>query len=451
MTSKLPFLTPLVIFSLIFVNFKATAQESSVSSEAADSLNNKIENVQTEISVLKRLKISGYIQAQWQLADTAGAVTPYSGGAFPIATDNRFGVRRGRIKFAYENELSNFVLQLDATEKGVSLKDAYVAVKDPWAQFVTLTAGVFNRPFGYEITYSSSARETPERARIFQNLFPQERDLGAMITLQPKKGTKYDWLKLDAGLFTGNGINSEFDTKKDFIGHLYFAKANKSETFKYGGGISYYNGGVFQGTKFVYTPGEVIDVTQPGLVDSTASNKNSFAKRQYLGFDAQFSVQSPIGFTTIRAEYITGQQPAGKNTSISTTSLAAGKSVLDFDTYIRKVSGGYIYFIQNIGQTKNQLVLKYDWLDPNTKVSGADIVAKSAAGKNTGLGIADIKFTTLGIGWNYRFNSQVKFTAYYEIVKNEETGLSPVGLNRTLDTSKDLKDNVLTLRVQYKF
>jgi hypothetical protein len=441
MTSKLPILATLVTVALIFANFKGFAQESSVSSEAADTLNSKIENVKSDLELLKRLKVTGYIQAQWQLADTAGAVTPYSGGAFPSATDNRFAVRRGRIKFTYENELSTYVLQIDATEKGVTLKDAYVAVKDPWAQFATLTAGVFNRPFGYEITYSSSARETPERARIFQNLFPQERDLGAMITLQPKKGTKYDWIKLDAGLFTGNGINSEFDTKKDFIGHLYFTKANKAETVKFGGGISYYNGGVFQGTKYVYTPGEVIDVTQPGLVDSTASNKNAFAQRQYLGLDAQVSVQSPIGFTTIRAEYITGQQPGAKAVNASVSS----GTIINYDTYIRKVSGGYIYFIQGIGQTKNH------WLDPNTKVSGSDIVSKSAAGKNTGLGIADIKYTTLGIGWNYRFNSQVKFTAYYEIVKNEKTGLSPVGLNRTLDTSKDLKDNVFTLRVQYKF
>ena len=447
MNSKLPFLAAAIAVILTLSGSALFAQETSVSSEAADSLNNKIENVKSDLELLKRLKITGYIQAQWQLADTAGAVTPYSGGAFPIATDNRFMIRRGRVKFTYENELSTYVLQIDATEKGVSLKDAYVAVKDPWAQFVTLTAGVFNRPFGYEIAYSSSSRETPERARIFQNLFPGERDLGAMLTLQPKKGTRFDWIKLDAGFFTGNGINPEFDSKKDFIGHLSFAKANKSETIKFGGGISYYNGHVFQGTKYVYSPGEAIDVTQPGLVDSTASNKNGFAKRQYMGFDAQLSVHSPIGFTTVRAEYITGQQPSAKATNAS----VSGSTLPNYDTYIRKVSGGYVYFIQNIGQTKNQLVVKYDWLDPNTKVSGADIMSKSSAGKNTALGTADIKFNTIGFGWNYRFNSQVKLMAYYEIVKNETTGLSPVGLNRTLDTSKDLKDNVFTLRVQYKF
>lgn len=451
MISKLPYLATLVTFALMITNYRATAQENPISNEAADTLNNKIETAKSDIDVLKRLKISGYIQAQWQWADTAGAVTPYSGGAFPVATDNRFAVRRGRVKFAYENELSNFVLQIDATEKGLALKDAYVAVKDPWTQFVTLTAGVFNRPFGYEIAYSSSARETPERARITQNLFPGERDLGAMITLQPRKGTKYDWIKFDGGLFAGNGINPEFDTKKDFIGHFSFAKANKNETIKYGAGISYYMGGVFQGTKFIYSPGEVVDVSQPGLVDSTASNKNEFAKRRYLGFDAQVSVQSPIGFTTVRAEYITGTQPGGQKVNTSPSSLSSGKSVLDYDTYIRKVSGGYVYFIQNIGQTKHQFVFKYDWLDPNTKVSGTEIRSKSEAGKNTALGTADIKFNTIGLGWNYRLNSQIKFMAYYEIVKNESTALSPVGLNRTLDTSKDLKDNVFTLRVQYKF
>lgn len=447
MNSKLPFIAILVAMTLTFSSYKVLAQESSVSSEAADTLNGKIENVKSDVELLKRLKVTGYIQAQWQLADTAGAVTPFSGGAFPAASDNRFAVRRGRIKFTYDNELSTFVLQLDATEKGVTLKDAYVAVKDPWAQFATLTAGVFNRPFGYEITYSSSARETPERARIFQTLFPQERDLGAMITLQPKKGTKYDWIKLDAGFFTGNGINPEFDKKKDFIGHLYIAKANKSETIKYGAGVSYYNGGVFQGNKYVYTPGAVLDVTLPGLVDSTASNKNGFAKRQYLGFDGQVSVQSPIGFTSIRAEYLTGTQPGAKSSNVS---LSTGTAP-SYDTYTRNFNGGYIYLIQGIGQTKNQLVVKYDWYDPNTKVKGSDIMSKSAAGKNTGLGVGDIKFTTIGFGWNYRFNSQVKFTAYYEIVKNETTALSAVGTNGTTNTTKDLKDNVLTLRVQYKF
>lgn len=438
---------PIVIMSiLLFISRDLKAQEETLVPQFVDTLNSKIENIKSEVDLLKRLKISGYIQGQYQMADTVGAVTPFSGGAFPKYSDNRFAVRRGRVKFSYENEFSTFVLQLDATEKGVGLKDAYVAIREPWAQFVTLTAGVFNRPFGYEITYSSSSRETPERARAFQTLFPQERDLGAMITLQPKKGSRFEWIKLDAGLFSGNGINSEFDKHKDFIGRLGMAKANRSETMKYGLGVSYYNGGVFQGTKFIYTPGTMSDNTTLGfLVDSTSTNKFEFAKRQYMGVDAQFSLFSAIGLSSIRAEFLTGKQPGGKSSS---SSISTGTAP-DYDTYIREFNGGYVYLIQNIGQTKNQLVVKYDWLDPNTKVSGKDIKAKNTDGKSTALSNADIKYSTLGLGWNYRFNSQVKFTAYYEIVKNEETSIS--GANSTNNYAKDLKDNVLTLRVQYKF
>jgi len=119
MTAKLPLLSGLVFLTFSLMNLNLKAQESSVSSEAADTLNNKIENAKSDVDLLKRLKVTGYMQAQWQLADTAGAITPYSGGAFPIGTDNRFALRRGRVKFTYENELSTFVLQIDATEKGV--------------------------------------------------------------------------------------------------------------------------------------------------------------------------------------------------------------------------------------------------------------------------------------------------------------------------------------------
>jgi hypothetical protein len=265
-----------------------------------------------------------------------------------------------------------------------------------------------------------------------------------MLTLQPKKGTRYDFIKLDLGVITGNGINSGFDSHKDFISHLYMTKANPSQTFRYGLGVSYYNGKVFQGNKYVYDMGTLSDGTNAFIVDSTADNKNGFAKRQYLGFDAQASIQSVIGITTIRAEYLMGKQPGTNSSSTSPNSGTAPTG----DTYNREFQAGYVYFIQNIGNTKNQLVVKYDWYDPNTKVSGDEIKTKEGTAK-TYLTSTDIKYSTLGLGWNYRFNTQVKFSAFYEFVKNETT-LIP-GTNSTNNFTKDLTDNVLTLRVQYKF
>ena len=434
-----------ILTAILFLS-SAYTSEAQVSDVAiiADTLNSKIETVKSDLGLLSRFKVTGYLQAQWQLADTAG-ISSFSGGNFPKNADNRFSVRRGRVKFTYEHELSTYVVQLDATDKGVFLKDAYVAVRDPWIEFATLTAGVFDRPFGYEISYSSSNRETPERSRLFQSLFPGERDLGAKITLQPKKGSRYDFIRLDAGLFAGNGVNPEFDSRKDFIGHLSVAKSNRAENFKFGLGVSYYNGGVFQGTRYVYSAQDLENGTMIFLADSSATNKSGFSRREYLGADLQLSLFSSLGITSLRAEYIIGNQPGSKNSNVSICSGTAP----DYDIYNRKFNGGYLYIIQSVGQSRHQLVVKYDWFDPNTRVSGLDMITKNPEGQTTGLGTADVRFATLGLGWNYRFNSHVKLSAYYEMVKNEMTGIT--GSNSTNDYSRDLKDNVLTLRVQYKF
>jgi hypothetical protein len=106
--------------------------------------------------------------------------------------------------------------------------------------------------------------------------------------------------------------------------------------------------------------------------------------------------------------------------------------------YSRSFNGGYFYFIQNIGNSRFQLVLKYDWYDPNTKIGGTRIGKK---GTNTGLG--DIKFDTFGFGGTYRINSKAKLVLYYDVVMNEKTSTK-------LYTS-DIRDNVFTARYQIRF
>ena len=211
-----------ILLLLLFTGKYLIAQDDADTKikKSADTLNSKIEQLKDEVGFLKKLRISGYIQPQWQIADTNG-ISSFAGGNFPKHSDNRFSVRRGRVKVAYEGEYSQFVIQIDATERGISLKDAYLSLKDPWLQTFTLTGGVFNRPFGFEIAYSSSLRESPERARVNQTLFPNERDLGAMLTIQPRKESRYHFIKLDLGLIAGNAIAPENDSHKDFLAHLH--------------------------------------------------------------------------------------------------------------------------------------------------------------------------------------------------------------------------------------
>ncbi len=423
-----------------------------------DTLSSQINSLKKDLSILKRIKISGYIQPQYQYVDSAG-VASAAGGTFQTGVDNRFMVRRGRVKFQYTGEAnkkgistSQYVIQFDVTEKGVVIKDAYAKITDPWSGWVSLTAGMFNNPFGYEVYYSSSLRESPERGRMSQLLFPNERDLGAMITLQGPKGSNLSWLKLDAGFFNGVGAPSfggdvsDFDSKKDFSGRLSMSRSAKSDKIKYGLGVSYYSGGYRIDSVTVYKNG-VDDNGTKGFVIESKSTENGviliadrgFTKRQYVGIDGQLSVTWAAGTTILKAEYITGDQPGFS----SDTRSPNDKNAITKDIYNRNFNGAYFYFVQGIQKTPLQVVVKYDWYDPNTELEG-DAIGKSMSGSAKTSNATDIRYDTWGVGLLYHFDSNIRITAYYDMVKNE------VSKNLSGFT-RDRKDNVFTLRLQFKF
>jgi hypothetical protein len=82
-------------------------------------------------------------------------------------------------------------------------------------------------------------------------------------------------------------------------------------------------------------------------------------------------------------------------------------------------------------------VLKYDWYDPKTKISGSGL--SNAAGFSK----ADLRFDTVGMGYVFVANESLKFTFYYDLVRNESSALTGF--------QKDVRDDVLTCRVQYSF
>ena len=379
------------------------------------------------ISGFAQVKISGYIQTQYQYGEKEATLKVGGANENPDESFDRFGVRRGRVKFSYEEGLASGIFQLDITEKGVGLKDACLQIKDPFGGTNSLKTGVFDRPFGYEISYSSSLRESPERSTVFQKLFPDERDLGGMLTLKAPKNSPWNILKLEAGLFAGNGIRPEIDSKKDFIGHLSVNK-KIGKNLNLSGGVSYYNGGVYQGSEKIYT----MDGTGFAVNDN-ADNKGKYAKREYVGTDAQFSVTGVAGMTQIRGEYLFGEQPgtASSNDSPKFTALPTN------DTYIRDFNGGYVMLVQDLGKLPLSAVLKYDWYDPNKKVSG-DEIGQNDTSK------ADLSQNTIGFGVLWRATDAIRVQAYYEINSNEKS-------ENVSGYNNDRKDNVFTLRLQYKF
>ena len=440
----------LILIAPLSFSFATFAQETSTT----DTLAKTLESIKSDLEQLKKIKLSGYLQPQFQATDSSGAPS-YAGGAFPSNTDKRFMMRRARIKLVYEGNWSQYVFQIDAVEgNGFSVKDIYAKFTEPWLKTFSLTMGIMNRPFGYEIGMSSSLRESPERGRMSQIIFPNERDMGAMLTIQAPKTSPLNIIKLEAGMFNGSSSAAkEFDYYKDFIGHLTVSKALASEKVKITVGGSYYNGGLgnFKSTNgkvYVYSMGSLANGLKGFVPDSTSNNGTaSVSKREYFGFDAQISIDNPIGLTILRGEFITGNQPGivGSTAAYPNPSgITSPVAPLAANTYTRNFNGAYFYLVQNVWTTKWQVILKYDWFDPNTKVEGTDIGAKDAnTSTGTNLTTSDIKFTTVGLGLAYRWDNNVKITGYYDLVTNENTKL--VGY------TQDLKDNVFTFRVQYKF
>ena len=426
--------------------FPLFAQDSPL-----DTLTSHVAGIRQEFDVLKRLKVNGYIQAQFQVADSMGQPS-FAGGNFPTGVDKRFAIRRGRIKFQYDvpvNEkgisTSQYVLQFDVTEGGVNIKDAYAKFTDPWSGWFSVTSGMQNRPFGFEIVYSSNMRESPERGRMSQIIFRNERDLGAMISVQGPKLSNWNWLKIDGGYFNGVGAPSalatgfDFDKKKDFIGHIAINRSNKSEMIKYGLGASYYDGGYRLDNDTIFSLStDDLGVKGYQITSSTGNKGKFYAKRKYIGFDAQLSIDWIIGITTLRAEYISGDQPNVYASSVSPFAAVTAP------IYNRKFNGAYFYFLQNIGQTPLQTIIKYDWYDPNTDIE-KDEVGKTVNNGLKATNSTDVKYSTIGLGLAYRWDANLKIIAYYDIIKNEtSSNLSAIYRTNQLD-------NVFTLRAQIKF
>ncbi|HEY0157127.1 MAG TPA: porin [Thermoanaerobaculia bacterium] len=295
---------------------------------SAEELNGRMESfgeafteMRNVVDALNRTKFSGYLQAQYvddeRSQDTLGGTT---------GTRNldQFSVRRARVKFTYQfTPTSRFVLQPDVTSSGVTLKDGYVELTEPWTAWKnTLTAGQFNWPFGFEIMYSSSAREMPERSRVIRTLFPGERDRGVMVSgLGLGERLRYQVAVVNG---TGTGRSDDLNEGKDVVGRV-----------GYSFGPLDLGASLYRGSDLVAT--------------STNAAGVEFDKERQ-GIDFQWV--TPVPGLGVRGEYITGKQaPASGSTRTES-----------FD-----VAGWYFYAIQNLG-TRHQLVARLDEYDPNADV-----------------------------------------------------------------------------------
>jgi hypothetical protein len=391
------------------------------------------------------IRISGYLQPQFQVASSKGAKT-YSGGDFAENSDNRFMLRRGRIRFDYartddqnRNKLQ-FVFQFDGSERGVFIRDFWGRYWENKWQVLSVTTGMFARPFGFEVNLSSADREAPERGRMSQILMRTERDLGVMVTLENRgSGEAWKFFRLEGGFFNGQGLTGpqEYDSYKDFIGQLAIKPVKLGGRFHLSGGLQVFRGGLVKNAKTHFRMNE-----KAGLpvfeADSLSIRQGGKLPRRYSGVNAQLRYRSGWGTTEIRGEYWRGTQSATQQSSETPGVLTLLPDGSYEPLFIRQFYGGFFYFLQHIVNEKHQLVVKFDWYDPNSKASGRQI-----GSIGTNLNEADIRFNTLGLGYVHYLNDNLKIVLYHEWIRNESTLLTGY--------QQDKPDNVFTLRTQLRF
>lgn len=380
------------------------------------------------------IKITGYLQTQYQKAQSAG-ISSFSGGDFATNSDNRFIIRRGRLKIDRVDEYTNIVFQIDATQNGLNLMDAFIQFHSPKSKEFLLTAGLFNRPFGYSIIYSSGYRDFPERARVFQTLMPRERDLGAMITYQPQGKLKF--IVADLAVMNGSGLSArDYDSKKDLVGNLNFKfDSLLNKKVHLGFGASFYKGTVRSSTDTYFESSKqgFIPITNPNHVGKNLS-------RNYSGVNLQLKIDHKLGSTQLKTEYVKGVQP-GLAASSSVSGPLASQSFANqpsTNLYQRKFEGYYFWLTQSLFHNKASLLLAYDVYDPNSAIRESSI---GLAGTQTTAG--DIRYSTLGYGFTYAISSRLKLTLYQEHIKNDKTQIAAY--------QNDIKDDVFTTRLQYRW
>lgn len=152
-----------------------------------------------------RLEITGYVQPELRYERNDGDDLVY------------FQVRRGRVKLEYELAPAGLVLQLDATERGVELKDAWgqIALPLPEGMEAIVMAGLFKVPFGLDLQYSSSRRVFPERSQLVRNFFPGERDLGLRVDASFAEELIEAQLAVQNGVPTGDPFFGAFEGSPD--------------------------------------------------------------------------------------------------------------------------------------------------------------------------------------------------------------------------------------------
>jgi hypothetical protein len=319
------------------------------------------------------LKLSGYAQAQLEFHQDSE--DQLAVGGQPL-NQNRFLIRRARIKAESNFRYAQFLLELDGNtvrgpsfglqraEVGAVYRGADAPVDK--APLVGVTAGLILPPFGRQLPESPRLRPFMERTAASRAFFPSEPDIGAMLS------GKLGFFEYAVAVINGEpaGQPAGFplrdpNSAKDVVGRLGVS-AEVSSVVKASGGVSLLNGtSTFRGTdgtKPVLTwtdlneDGQLSNVELSATPGSAPSRSSNF-KHWAINVDAGVAVKTGLGQSELQGEVvIANNMDRGLFISDPITSGHDDRQL-----------GYYVGLLQDIG--RHAIVgVRYDYYDPRADV-----------------------------------------------------------------------------------
>ena len=383
----------------------------------------------------KGLAFSGFLQTDLWFRQSSE--DQLNGSTQAPLNQDRFLLRRGRLRGSYEADYLSGALELDAnTVNGnqVRVVGAEVSVRWPReAPLAQLSVGLFKIPFGWEVLQGDCDRAFLERSTVVRALFPGEYDLGARL-----RGA---WRFLNYAVAIQNGEPLGEKTfpaldpnhAKDIVGRVGVDTLVGSFSRWVAGISALYGRGFHKGTPAtkptliwqdrnengVYDSGELMVV--PGAAATPSANFSRFG----LGIDARATFRVPrLGETTLYGEVIWAKN-LDRAVMIADPIGALGRDLREM--------GYYVAVVQDVGRFL-QLGVRYDFYDPDrdaADLQGAVLVPSNQSYSSWALAAA----LRHGPG---------RLLIEYDVNRNH-LGRASNG------TPTNLKDNLFALRTEVRF
>jgi len=381
------------------------------------------------------LRIGGYLQTQYE-SNQISADQLQQGGA-PI-NQNRFTLRRGRLRLDHGWEYANATLELDANTTramsvGIRRAEASVLYRGDNAKdlppLVMLSLGVTDLPFGFELLESSRVRPFMERSLGSSALFPTEMDVGLKLS-GAVSFVRYAFAVTNGEpVDTLNRYPRDPNAAKDYSGRVG-VETQPLAALSIAGGTSFYQGkGFHAGTDATKPSFTWLDINEdraiqanelqpvPGASAQPSSNFNRWA----YGLDLELTLRTKFGATRLVAEgFLASNLDRGY--------LIADPSIGQNDV---REAGGYLALVQDVTKW-GQVGFRASYYDPNSDFFD------SLRGRQVP---TSLSVTTLSPLVALRWQDTARLSFQYDFVR-DSLAKDAAGV------PTDAKNNQLTLRLQ---